>query len=515
MRFAIYARKSVYSDKSSSVDNQIQMCKDYIQAKFPDTESITVYQDEDFSGANANRPDLKRMFSDIKKKLIDGVAVYQLDRLSRSVRDFSQMMADFEELRIAFVSIKESIDTHTPLGKAMTYVSVVFAQLERETIAQRVTDNLRGMAKKGLWSGGKPPVGYLPNRTELFGKSHIMLVRNDVEAPYVETIFKTFTEGNYSLSGLETYFKHIGFKSIRGAFLSSTQLYKILTTPIYAPCTKEIYDYYTEKGCQVIGERGEWDGSVGVMLYGRTTERNGKHTNEPPSMWIVSKGLHEPIISAEMFLKAQSRFGINRIDRGSKYPPPLLKGIIRCAECGRLLGVARKKSPYTTTVSYYCTRAERNRDHKVKRIRAKIADAEVIKVIKNYEMDEDYIREYLAENRKADTTKNDKQIKRKIDELLKKRDGLVNLITENPSSSAAKTLLKQVESLEATISDLQLKLQLHEETTERKKPIEEVLQTAKDLARNFDQLDAYDQNRLAREAITSCTWDGETLRLIL
>ena len=161
MHFAIYGRKSVYSDKSDSVDNQHRMCKEYVDFKFPGKiDSCETYSDEGFTGANTNRPGLKRLMDDVKNGLIDMLVVYQLDRLSRDVRDFANIYAILEERDVMFVSLKENIDTTTPIGKAMMYVTMVFAQMERETIAARVTDNMIGLAKKGFWMGGNPPYGY-------------------------------------------------------------------------------------------------------------------------------------------------------------------------------------------------------------------------------------------------------------------------------------------------------------------------------------------------------------------
>ena len=88
MKFAMYGRKSVYSDKSDSVSNQERMCREYAEIRF-EVESFEVYSDEGFTGANTNRPGLKRLMEDIEDGLVDALIVYQLDRISRNVKDFS------------------------------------------------------------------------------------------------------------------------------------------------------------------------------------------------------------------------------------------------------------------------------------------------------------------------------------------------------------------------------------------------------------------------------------------
>lgn len=205
MRFSIYGRKSVYSDKSDSVDNQFRMCHDYINYCFHNQiESIEQYSDEDYTGANTNRPDLKRLLEDIKIGCTDALVVYQLDRLSRNVRDFSNIYSLLEEHNIMFISIKENIDTTTPIGKAMMYVTVVFTQMERETIAARVTDNMIGLVKKGYWTGGNPPYGYLRENIIVNGKKHVTIVPDPEGVAYVTWIFDTFLDNNYSLQRMET-----------------------------------------------------------------------------------------------------------------------------------------------------------------------------------------------------------------------------------------------------------------------------------------------------------------------
>ena len=207
MRFATYGRKSVYSDKSDSVSNQERMCREYAQMRF-EVESFEVYSDEGFTGANTNRPGLKRLMEDIEDGLVDALIVYQLDRISRNVKDFADIYSTLEKKGVMFVSIKENIDTATPIGKAMMYVTMVFAQMERETIAARVTDNMQGLAKRGLWTGGRPPYGYVSRRIEVDGKKHVAIFPDPEGVRYVHWIFDTFLESGHSLRGMSTEFRN-------------------------------------------------------------------------------------------------------------------------------------------------------------------------------------------------------------------------------------------------------------------------------------------------------------------
>ena len=119
-----------------------------------------VFEDEGFSGGNLNRPDFKRMMEAARGHRFRAVVVYRLDRISRNIGDFSALIEELGRLGIDFVSIRERFDTASPMGRAMMYIASVFSQLERETIAERIRDNMRELAKTGRWLGGITPTGY-------------------------------------------------------------------------------------------------------------------------------------------------------------------------------------------------------------------------------------------------------------------------------------------------------------------------------------------------------------------
>lgn len=152
---AIYARKSVFREDSISIETQIETCR--YEAK---GESYIVYSDNGYSGKNTDRPEYQKMINDIKERKIDKVIVYKLDRISRSILDFSNMISLFQKLNVSFVSATEHFDTSSPMGRAMLSICIVFAQLERETIQQRVADAYISRSQKGFYMGGKIPYGY-------------------------------------------------------------------------------------------------------------------------------------------------------------------------------------------------------------------------------------------------------------------------------------------------------------------------------------------------------------------
>ena len=148
---AIYSRKSRYTGKGESIGNQIDLCREYIRTHYGDAaaEHAVVFEDEGFSGGNLNRPDFKKMMTAAKDRKFKAIVVYRLDRISRNISDFSSLIEELGRLGIDFVSIRESFDTSSPMGRAMMYIASVFSQLERETIAERIRDNMHELAKTG------------------------------------------------------------------------------------------------------------------------------------------------------------------------------------------------------------------------------------------------------------------------------------------------------------------------------------------------------------------------------
>ncbi|MCL2445479.1 MAG: recombinase family protein [Oscillospiraceae bacterium] len=145
---AIYARQSVDKKDSISIESQISFCEHETRGN-----EFKTYSDKGYSGKNLDRPDFEKLMEDIQQGLIKRVIVYKLDRISRSILDFSGLMIFFEKHGVEFVSVTEKFDTSTPVGRAMLNICIVFAQLERETIQQRVSDAYHTRSKKGYYMG--------------------------------------------------------------------------------------------------------------------------------------------------------------------------------------------------------------------------------------------------------------------------------------------------------------------------------------------------------------------------
>ena len=524
MRFATYGRKSVYSDKSDSVDNQERMCREYADFRFKgQVESFESYSDEGFTGANTNRPGLKRLLMDIEDGFVDVLIVYQLDRLSRDVRDFSNIYAALEEKHVMFISIKENIDTNTPIGKAMMYVTMVFAQMERETIAARVTDNLKGLARKGFWTGGKAPQGYSLERIEVNGKKHVTLSVKPDEAAHIQWLFDVFLENNYSLWGMQETLKKQGIKTINGAFFPVSRLHKLLSSPYCVEATKEIYDFFANKGCQMDANspRESWDGTHGVMVYGRSSEKNRKHVLQSPDKWIVCIGYHKPFISAEKWLAAQERFKKNTFDKAMKYDVPLLKGVVRCAKCGCKMAVARKKLKSGILSHYYCRKRNQQGIEACDMgfIKCTVLDNKVLDAFRKIEADPETIRQYLGDEPVQDNGKKIKELESRAGRIRAKIERLAESISDAEESTAAKYIIAQIEKEDLNLSAVSRELEILKAETRRQQgrhqSAEQRIQEIANLVGNLDGLSSSEQNMLAKDIIQECTWDGDTFFLRL
>lgn len=524
MNICCYGRKSIYSDHSDSIDNQFRMCRDYVEMKFSgQVDSFLEYQDEAFTGANTKRPDLQRLLADISAGNCDVLIVYQLDRLSRDVRDFANIYAILEEHHVKFISIKENIDTSTPIGRAMMYVTVVFAQMERETIAARVADNMIGLAKKGYWTGGNPPEGYVRTRIEANGKKHCSIVPDPEGAKYVTWIFDTFLQNGYSLQGMETAFKNQGIRTRRGAFFSTAQLHKILTMPYCVQATPEVYDYYVARGCQMDPEspRESWDGTCGVMIYGRTTQKNKKHQMQPPEKWLVCLGAHEPFMPADKWLTVQARFCRNKFDKTMKYDVPLLKGVLRCS-CGSIMCVSRKKKVDGSVSSwYYCLKRMRQGkevcdSHQIK---CELLDQKVLELLQSIERDPALIHQFAEQNAEVLAGPDPKVLASKISTCQTRIDRLVSSLSLAAESSAQKYILAELERLDLEIQALRrehnLALTAERNRTRQQQDTFSKVSEISRLIGDMDSFSASEKNAIVKDVIKKCVWDGESLSIML
>ncbi|MCD4784762.1 MAG: recombinase family protein [Candidatus Eremiobacteraeota bacterium] len=235
---AIYVRKSTekgLEQEFNSLHNQEEACKNYILSQaFNGWEYFKTYEDGGISGGTMKRPGLNGMLSDMKKGLVQVVMVYKVDRLSRSIIDFHNMMKEFEKHNCSFVSITQAFDTSNSMGKLTLNMLLSFAQFEREVSSERVRDKISASKKKGLWTGGCPPLGY--------DVSDKKLISNSKEAEQVRFIFEKYLEMK-SLNRLSEFLLSIDVRSKKwtsenglkkgGKVFSCSMLARLLRSKVY------------------------------------------------------------------------------------------------------------------------------------------------------------------------------------------------------------------------------------------------------------------------------------------
>ena len=345
-KIAIYSRKSKYTGKGESTYNQIEVCKRKIEYTFEDVDfenDVLVYEDEGFSGYNINRPSFQKMLKDVRDNKIKAIAFYKLDRISRNVSDFSNLVTELDNYDVTFLSATENIENVTPTGRAMMFMISVFAQLERDTIAERIRDNMIELAKTGRWLGGNPPTGFKSEQIEnisIDGKKRKLFKLSpiDEEVRIVKLLFDKMLELK-SQTKLETYTLQNDIKTKNGREFTRWSLKNILTNPVYAMADEDILEYFKQFELEIYADENEFDGTHGLMVYNKTEQKKNRVVRRDYEDWIIAIGKHKGIISGKEWVTVQN---LIKEKSDMKYRKPnasncLLSGIIRCSHCGSFM----------------------------------------------------------------------------------------------------------------------------------------------------------------------------------
>ena len=335
MEEVVYARQSVEKKNSISIEGQIELCRRAASG------NLSVYQDRGYSGKNTERPDFQRLLRDIQAGKISKVYVYRLDRFSRSVADFGRLWEILQEHHVEFVSVSENFDTTTPMGRAMLHIIMVFAQLERETTAERVKDNYYRRAQLGAWPGGPAPFGYSNGRANGPDGRTIPTLTPSEYADHVVRIFNEYAVDSASLGSVAKKLNAEGIPSPKRGTWDNVALSRILHNPTYVMADEQVYLHYKGLGCIVTAPKEAFDGVHGVLLVGKRDRSKRKYTDVREHSVSVLNSVG--IVPADVWLACQNKLQKNQqIGNGGKGTHTWLSGLLKCAKCGYSLKVLKE-----------------------------------------------------------------------------------------------------------------------------------------------------------------------------
>lgn len=347
---ALYARQSLDKKDSISIESQLAFCEYETHGAEYET-----YVDRGFSGKNTNRPAFTKMMEDIKDGKIKRVIVYKLDRISRSILDFSTMMNIFQKYGVEFVSSTEKFDTSTPIGNAMLNISIVFAQLERETIQKRVSDAYYSKSHKGYYMGGRVPYGFRLKKTIQNGIHASVFIPDSEEIVAIKMIYELYSQPGMTLGAVMRALLSSGFREKRGAAWCTARLSEIIRNPVYVRADMDVYNFFKNQGANIINPASDFIGANGIFLYNgiNADKINANKINADKTKKkqydLVGRDVviapHEGVIRSDVWLKCRLKIMKNRqLAQLRKAKRTWLAGKVKCKKCGYAYVVTKSKT---------------------------------------------------------------------------------------------------------------------------------------------------------------------------
>lgn len=524
-RAAIYSRKSLFTGKGESIENQIELCRNYLERYYPDVTDFSIYEDEGFTGGNTNRPKFQQLLKDIKSGCIDVLICYRLDRISRSVADFATTYNMLEEHNVAFVSLKEQFDTSTPMGKAMLYISSVFAQLERETIAERVKDNMLLLSKTGRWLGGQEPFGFTSEKVSYIDENYnertlMKLAPIEEELNVVKLIYTKYNETN-SITQVTNYLQDNMYKGKNGGEWQTSQVQRILSSPLYVRSSDSTHEYLRSLGINVYGEAN----GNGYLTYNKTKKMT---IDRDISEWIYAVANHEGIIDSSEWILIQKTLNKNsykkvkRLGTGSNNNA-LLTGILKCHSCGANMIIKqghKSKTEDGVRYDYYvCSSKDNSRGKKCTNKNIRVDRLDKIVTDQLFAYNRDTLNKYLLDLYSDATKLNLKN--NKADSIIsdiKEKEAAINTLIKQLSQATNETvsnyIMQEINKLSDEVTSLKKSL---ETKCEEKENVASDIKNLKIILDQFDKLestfklteDINTRRLLLQTILTKVTWDGE------
>ncbi|WP_195428354.1 recombinase family protein [Clostridium sp. D46t1_190503_E9] len=504
---AIYTRKSKFTGKGESIENQILKCKKFIEFKFNECDDINIYIDEGFTGRNENRPQYKEMMDKVKSGEINHIVLYQLNRFGRNARDIHNSLQICVDHDCIIYSANEGFDSSTSFGRAIIGIMASLAQLETEQLAERVKDNMYTLAKMGRWLGGQSPLGFDGTREYYFdenGKERSIteLKPNKEELKIVELIYEKYLQEK-SISQVSKWALSNHLKGKNGGDLNKSAINIILQNPVYVKSTKNILSYFEEQGYEVHGAAN----GNGLLRYGKKDEQ------------IIATSKHKGVINSKDWLEVQNilKSNIDKAPRRGKTNTALLTSILKCS-CGSSMNIAHSRLKDGKKMFYYqCAMkvASGGTRCKSKNINGPLLEEKLIEYLKNYselqiiadlentlKTSNELSSKLTAESLDTNIEQCNKSIKLLVNKLKVIEDLEISKIIISEISAEKEKITKLEKQREELLNDQASKSLSDSE-------IVEVLALISDFKNNIDSLEFNEKKKLLNEIIESIVIDND------
>lgn len=502
---AIYTRKSKFTGKGESIENQIEKCKKFIEFKFNiDSENVNIFIDEGFSGKNENRPQYQLMMEKIKKKQINSIVIYQLNRLGRNARDIHNTMQLCDDLGVIIYSATEGFDSSTSFGRAVIGILASLAQLEREQLAERVKDNMYTLAKMGRWLGGQSPLGFDGSREYYIDetgkeRSITKLKKNEEELKLVKLLYdKYLEEKSLSQVGKWALINHLTGKN--GGNLNKNAINVILQNPVYVKSSKEVFEYLSNEGYEVCGEPN----GNGLLRYGKD--------DEP----IVATAKHKGVIPSDQWIEVQKILKDNayKAPRMGKTNTALLTGLLRC-KCGSTMRISygQKRKDGTKPFYYICNMKINSGGARcnLKNLNGNLFEKNFIKFLKNYSKETLFaeLQKLLNNSKDLESTISSNKIDVEIEKSNKAIKQILNKLKLTDDDELSKILLQEIKvennKLKALSKQKEELLNDQSEVVITQSEVLAILDDLDNFQKTFDDLNLEDKQKALKSLIESIT----------
>lgn len=468
------------------------------------------------------------MMSIQKENPFNFIVSYRLDRITRSVVDFTNFVSRLKKQKTYYISATEGFDTSKEFGEIMLTILATFAQLERDAISERIRDNKTQLSKNGKWLGGTVPLGY-KSVTQTFideriGKerSYKTLEFDENSIDLVKLIFSKYSELQ-SLNALEQYLNETKNFTRSGKEWDKSNVKRILINPSYCAADQDSYDFFVELGCEVCFTPKQCKDNCAILAYNRHAGQSREKS--PPEKWIIAISEHQAILTGKEWVRIQNLlkengkncFGGVPNSKQSFNKRSILSGVLHCASCDDYM----RPKMSNGKMHYMCITKEKSKKQKCAmcNVDGDLLDKLVLEEIFKYNVEGSAVNTQLSKLRKQINSAEDiiaVQIKslnskRKTNE--KAIQNLIKAISDGASTLTMEYINKQITELtesnsiiDAQITELNDKEKIQSQMHVNLNNMEEAIIHLKN---NFAELSIENKREFIKKIIEKVTWDGE------